>query len=217
MTAEAPADRDPDDRLLARAAGGDAGAFTELFRRRHPDVFRFAFHMTASAATADDVVQEVFLVVMRDAHRFDARRASVAAWLCGIARNCVLQRLERDRKLTFADLTGEDEPRDEGGGASDPLTGLIRAERIETLRRAIRTLPVPYREALVLCDLQELPYAEAASVAGCPVGTIRSRLHRARALLGEKLTAAGVFEATGAEAAVPEGRCASLVLGRTGR
>lgn len=189
MTAEPRADRDPDDHLLMRLAGGDAGAFTELFQRRHPDVFRFAFHMTASAATADDVVQEVFLIVMRDAHRYDASRASVAAWLCGIARNCVLQRLDRDRRLTFADLSGADEPAGEDPGAADPLAGLLRSERVEILRRAIRTLPVPYREALVLCDLQELPHAEAASAAGCPVGTIRSRLHRARALLAEKLTA----------------------------
>ena len=72
----------------------------------------------------------------------------------------------------------------------DPLADLLRAERIETLRRAVQTLPVPYREAVVLCDLQEMPYAAAAAALGCPIGTVRSRLHRARTMLAAKLSAA---------------------------
>ena len=185
-------DRVPDDELLRQVAAGDASAFAELFGRRHADVFRFAWHMTASVSTAEDVVQDVFLVLMRDAQRYEAGRATVVAWLCGIARNCVRQRLDRDRRLEPFDVAGEHEPASDAGGALDPLADLIRTERIETLRRAVHTLPVPYREALVLCDLQEMTYGDAAKVLACPVGTVRSRLHRARALLAAKLSAAGL-------------------------
>jgi RNA polymerase sigma-70 factor (ECF subfamily) len=189
MTAASPTDRVRDDELLARTADGDAQAFTELFRRRQPGVFRFAVHMTGSAATADDVVQDVFLAVMRDADRYQPGRATVAAWLCGIARNCVRQRLERDRRLTPVVFGNGREPEPEADGPADPLAGLLRAERIDELRRAVHALPVTYREALVLCDLQEMPYGDAAEAIGCPVGTVRSRLHRARAMLAGRLAA----------------------------
>lgn len=208
MAAAPPTDRVPDDDLLARVAAGDASAFTDLFRRRQRDVFGFAVHMTGSAATAEDVVQDVFLVVMRDAGRYQAGRATVAAWLCGIARNCLRQRLERDRRLTSIEFSDGREFAPGAAGPTDPLAGLSRAERIATLRRAVQALPVAYREALVLCDLQEMPYADAAEAIGCPVGTVRSRLHRARAMLAERLSslrAAPAGSAGGAMTAVPAG------------
>jgi len=176
-----------EDELLARIATGDGPAFSELFRRCHPPVFRFALHMTGSVATADDVVQDVFVVVMRDAARYQAGRAAAVAWLCGIARNCVRQRLDADRRLTALDFADTGEPATEIGGPLDPLAGLLRDEQIETLRRAVRALPLPYRETLVLCDLQELSYDAAAQILDCPVGTVRSRLHRARAMLAARL------------------------------
>ena len=187
MPAAPPTDRVPDDELLRQAAAGDAQAFAELFRRRHPDVFRFALHLTGSVPTAEDVVQDVFMVVVRDGARYEPGRATVAAWLCGIARNFVRQRLERDRRLTTVDFADDGEPSAVDDGAADPLAGLLRAERIETLRRAVQALPLPYREAVVLCDLQEMSYGDAAAALGCPVGTVRSRLHRARTMLAARL------------------------------
>lgn len=183
-------DSTPDDLLIQRVAAGEAEAFATLFRRRQGDVYRFALHMTAAPSIADDVTQETFLAVMRDAARFDPARASVVAWLCGIARNHVRRRLERERALQQFDPGGEDGPCDPRLIAEhDPLGDLTRAERAEALREAVLTLPVRYREAVVLCDLQELSYAEAAAVIGCAVGTVRSRLHRGRALLTQKLAA----------------------------
>ena len=124
---------------------------------------------------------------MRSAGRFEPGRSVVAAWLCGIARNCARQRLDRDR-VSAARGRG----RAGGGGAGrapDPLGDLTRAEGIERVRRAVLRLPVRYREVVVLCDLQELSYAEAADALACAVGTVRSRLHRGRHLLAEKLSA----------------------------
>jgi len=181
-------ERVPDDELVQRTAAGDAEAFAALYRRRRPDVFRFALHMTAEGAVAEDVVQDVFMTVMRDAGRFEPGRASVAAWLCGIARNHLRQRLAKDRRLEPL-AHDEDSPSDTAVVEADALGDLIRLERIESLRRAVLSLPLRYREAVVFCDLQELSYRDAAEALACAVGTVRSRLHRGRALLAVKLAA----------------------------
>ena len=139
------------------------------------------------AAAADDVVQDTFLAVLRQTARLDAPSTSAAGYLFGIARHVVLKRLaprgialDVDVDVTAVDsLPGADEA---------PLDVLTRAETIDTVREAIRALPAERREAIVLCELQEMSYAEAAAVVGCPVGTIRSRLHRAKAQLTERLT-----------------------------
>jgi RNA polymerase sigma-70 factor (ECF subfamily) len=179
-----------DGALIGRVAAGDAEAFALLFRRRQGQVYRFALHMTASPSIAEDVTQEVFLAVMSDAGRYDAARASVAAWLCGIARNHVRRRVERDRLLQPIGDGDEDDSLEERLTAdADTLGDLTRAERAEAVRDAVLTLPIRYREAVVLCDLQEMAYADAASALGCAVGTVRSRLHRGRALLAVKLAA----------------------------
>jgi RNA polymerase sigma-70 factor, ECF subfamily len=178
---------DSDDQLMAGIAGGDAEAFTALFRRRQAEVYRFALHMTGAPAVADDVTQDVFIVVMHEACRYETGRSGAVAWLRGIARNCARRRLERDRTLPSIDDGDDREPIDTADEC-DPLGNLTRAEGIERVRRAVLTLPLRYREAIVLCDLQELTYAEAAGALDCAVGTVRSRLHRGRRLLMEKLS-----------------------------
>jgi RNA polymerase sigma-70 factor, ECF subfamily len=177
-----------DDGLIARIATGDSAAFTALFRRRQGEVFRFALHLTGAPSVAEDVTQEVFLSVMRDAGRYEPGRSSVVAWLCGMARNHARRRLERDRPTVSLDEDGEAEPI---VVCPDPLGDLTRAEQVECLRRAVLSLPLRYREVVVICDLQEVSYADAAEALGCAVGTIRSRLHRGRALLASKMSAAG--------------------------
>ena len=182
MSNEPLPDGTSDDELLARVANGDALAFTALFRRRQADVYRVALLMTGSAAAAEDVTQDVFLAVMQDAKRFEPGRASVAAWLCGIARNHARRRLDRDRRtVQLPERSESTEP--VAAVHPDPLGDLSNAQEIEALRRAVLSLPVRYREVVVLCDLQDLSYEDAASALECAVGTVRSRLHRGRALL----------------------------------
>lgn len=179
----------PDETLVAGIARGDVDALGTLFRRRQQNVYRFALHLTGSSSLADDVTQDVFVTVIRDAAKFEPGRAPVPAWLCGIARNFVRRRLAIDRGTAPVDL-------DEGVETSlhaatpDPLDALTSAESIDALRRGVLSLPLRYREALVLCDLQEMSYVDAATALNCPVGTVRSRLNRARALLTEKMLAA---------------------------
>ena len=181
-----------DEALVDLMRDGREEAFVLLYRRRQPDIYRFVFGMSNNRITAEDVTQEVFMVLIRQADRFDATRGSVRSFLYGIARNCLLQHFERERPY----VSGEDEmPENETlafqnglrPGANNPLTELTTAEAFEELRQAVLTLPLKYREAVVLCDLQEMDYVDAAAVMRCPVGTVRSRLHRGRELLLQKL------------------------------
>ena len=189
MIAERP-DQPPDDALLMAVASGDKDAFTALFRRRRDDVYRVALLMTGRPAAAEDVTQDVFLAVMGEARRYEPGRSTVTAWLCGIARNHARRRLERDgRAIPLHD--GEQSPGGEPAIQPDPIADLASARDVEALRRAILTLPVRYREVVVLCDLQELSYADAAAALECAVGTVRSRLHRGRTLLAAKMRRRG--------------------------
>ena len=174
-----------DEELLARIAAGEVAALATLFKRRQQNVYRFALHLTGSSSIADDVTQDVFIAVIKDAARFDASRATVAAWLCGIARNHVRRRLHVDRGVATLDDDSVDAALPVV--APDPLADLTQAERLESLNKAVLNLPIRYREVVVLCDLQEMPYAEAADALGCAIGTVRSRLHRGRALLTAKM------------------------------
>jgi RNA polymerase sigma-70 factor (ECF subfamily) len=172
-----------DEELMARIAGGDRDAFATLYRRRRPDVYRFALHVSGSESMADDVTQDVFMTVIHEAGRYQPGRALVTPWLLGIARNHVRRALHR-RPM-------ESLPSDDANGVPavevDPLARMARERRVMTLRRAIRELPLVYREAIVLCDLQELSYADAAASLRCAIGTVRSRLHRGRALLAARM------------------------------
>jgi RNA polymerase sigma-70 factor (ECF subfamily) len=176
-----------DEQLVARIAVRDAAALSTLFRRRQGDVYRVAMLMTGSVAVAEDVTQDVFLAVMRDAGRFESGRASVSAWLCGIARNHARRRLDRDRRMVPLPETEMATPT--VMVHPDPVGDLSTAEDIDALRRAVLSLPIRYREVVVLCDLQDLSYTDAAAALECAVGTVRSRLHRGRALLEAKMRA----------------------------
>jgi RNA polymerase sigma-70 factor, ECF subfamily len=173
------------DELIARIARGDRDAFALLYRQCRPDVYRFAVHMCGSRVLAEDVVQDVFLAVIGDAGRYRPGRSGVVPWLLGIARNHI--RRSRHRRPVVP-LPGDES--DDGrrlAVESDPIADLAGRRREAALARALHELPARYREAIVLCDLQELSYETAAGVLGCAIGTVRSRLHRGRAWLSRAL------------------------------
>jgi RNA polymerase sigma-70 factor, ECF subfamily len=184
---ESPSRSDGD--LLRLLSGGDEKAFLEFYRKHQGVVYRFALQMSGKMEIAEEVTQDVFVVVMKSAQRYDSERGSVAAFLYGIARNFVLRALERERPY----VTVLDDPAGDFAGRvageQDIFGDLAQNERTEILRKAVLALPPAYREVVVLCDLHERDYAEAASALGCAIGTVRSRLHRARALLAEKMRA----------------------------
>lgn len=181
-----------DRELVRRMVAGDEDAFRTIYGRCQGPVFRFALHMSGSPSVAEDVTQEVFMFLLQEGSRFDPERGTLQAYLFGVGRNLVLRRVEREQ--SFVQLA-DDEPHSSNGHgvrASHPALSvapadLDRAQLIERVRLATLSLPPNYREVVVLCDLQEASYEQAAALLGCAVGTVRSRLHRARALLTQKL------------------------------
>ena len=182
-----------DEELWRLLRAGDEHAFTQLYRRRQGAIYRFAWQMSGSAAVADDVTQETFLALLGKGARFDPARGTLAAYLYGIARQQVLRRLEKER--AFVAWADEDADSQRGAAseqlvaAHDPLAEFTRRETVEAVRQAVLALPPHYREVIVLCELHELSYAEAAAALACAIGTVRSRLARARSLLCARLSA----------------------------
>ena len=211
--------------LLRRMVAGDEAAFTLLYRRKHPAIYRFALHMSGNAAIAEDVTQEVFMTLIRDAKRFDPARGTLGGFLFGVARNHLRRRWEQERNsvplpesadeldtimarsstgrvggkngtsgygIGNGNGNGHSNGNGNGNGVGASAYMLHRddfasLENVMRVRQAIATLPENYREVVVLCELDELSYEDAAAALDCPVGTVRSRLHRARAILVEKL------------------------------
>jgi RNA polymerase sigma-70 factor (ECF subfamily) len=175
-----------DQALVEKTAAGDREAFATLYRRHQAAVYRFARLMIGSAPAAEDVVQEVFLALMKDAARYDAGRAALTTYLFGVARRVTRRRLLRERRFVEIDVGNG-----AADGAPDASEALERRDALQRLRDAIRSLPSRYREVVILCDLEGLSYETAAASIGCAVGTIRSRLHRARQMLATKVRRAG--------------------------
>ncbi len=171
-----------DEELLGAARGGDEAAFTALYRRRQGAVYRFALHMSGDAAVSEDVTQEVFLALLEGGGRFDPSRGSLLSFLYGIARNLVLRRVGNNPVEDTEEVATDE----------DVLDDLTRRETIEAVRSAVLSLPAQYREAVVLCDLENASYEDAAAALDCPLGTVRSRLSRGRAMLAQKLAAKAV-------------------------
>lgn len=178
-----------DDVLLKRSARGDEDAFTQLYRRYQAQIYRFALRMTGHAWAAEEIVQDVFMTLIREPRKFDPARGPLGAFLYGIGRNRVMKHLERrprELSLELPDREGETQSL-EVADERTPGDWAEARERCELVRSAVLSLPTEFRETVVLCELEELSYEDAARILECPVGTVRSRLHRGRALLLAKL------------------------------
>jgi RNA polymerase sigma-70 factor (ECF subfamily) len=196
-----------DSELVRLMLAGDEEAFALLYRRRQSGIYRFALQMSGSKSIAEDVTQEVFLFLMRDGHVFDPAKGALSAFLFGVARNHVLRRLRVEHLLApLGDDSDDEATFSQPSTDMCPLEDLTRAETIESVRKAVLSLPAKYREVVVLCELQDVSYGETAEILGCAIGTVRSRLHRARALLLAKLRPANDVEETGS-ATVKSARC----------
>jgi RNA polymerase sigma-70 factor (ECF subfamily) len=171
--------------MQVRSCMTDPDSFTAIYRQNSSGIYRFALHMSGSEALAEEVTQETFMMLINSPQTFNPARGTMQSFLYGVARNLVKRRLERDRREQYLE-----DSEDEGFAANcDPLGDLTQKESLHALREAVASLPPKYREVIVLCDLQELSYDSAAQTTGCAIGTIRSRLHRARALLIDKMHA----------------------------
>jgi RNA polymerase sigma-70 factor (ECF subfamily) len=196
---ESAKDTDADAELMLRVASGDAAAFDSLVQRHQRPVIGYLLGMLGDREEALDGAQEVFVRVLTRADMYSPS-GPFRAWLFKIATNVAIDAI-RSRKRRWLGLgrrtrPAHDAPLDaadvldevpaHGPGA---LAELIDRERDHLVQRAVSTLPKRYRAALVLRDLQDLSYEEAAEVLGCRVGTVKSRVNRARNLLRDKLSA----------------------------
>lgn len=181
-------DANSDATLLARIRAGDAVALATVYRRRSAAVFRFACLHAPSREAAADATQETFLwLATNRATTFDPNQGSLAAFLCGVARNHVLRICAADARY--------DAPPDEASAADgdshqaveDALTQLLATERGTALHKGLARLAVEQREVIALVEFEEFSYAEAANIIGCPIGTVRSRLNRAKEALRAQL------------------------------
>jgi RNA polymerase sigma-70 factor, ECF subfamily len=178
-----PVSTPTDGDLVRLMIAGSEDAFRAVYERWSPSVYRFALHMSGDQHIAEEVTQDTFMTLIRRPSIFDDTRGTLISWLLGIARNVTRQALG-----TPADQQPLDDSA-EFASSIDVLHDLTRQETIEAVRQAVGSLPPAYREVVVLCDLQEMDYRDAAVALDCPVGTVRSRLHRARTMLISKLQA----------------------------
>ena len=131
-------DRMPDGLLLRRAAKGDEEAFTTLYQRHQAVLYRFVLRMTGSAWAAEEIVQEVFLLLVRDPTKYDPERGTLAAFLFGIARNRILKHLERSpREIALEETSGEGTPSAALQDHRTPAAWAEHRERMERVRAAV--------------------------------------------------------------------------------
>lgn len=173
-----------DEQLLNRASRGDEASFLLLYERHRDAVFRFAYRMLGDSAQAEDVTQECFLSLVRRPDAFDESRAKLRTYLLGAARNLSLKSLRHQgREVGLEDFTEEPGP----GLTEEPLRKLLDEELVYEVSRAVAALPPLQREALLLFEYEELSLKEIAAMVETDVGTVKARLHRARARLRREL------------------------------
>jgi RNA polymerase sigma-70 factor (ECF subfamily) len=161
-----------DRQLVRRALAGQADDFRAIVDRHQQSIFRFASRLLVNWEEAEDVTQDTFLAAFANLSSYDSSRAAFSTWLFTIARNRCLNLLKQRRPIALA------EPDSIGDVAlADPI---VSRELSQQLDRALAALPVEQRSAFVLAEIEELPYAEIARIERTSLGTVKSRIHRAR-------------------------------------
>jgi RNA polymerase sigma factor (sigma-70 family) len=178
-----------DDDLLERCRRGDEAAWSDLVSRHTRRVFGLAYRFAGRVDEAEDLTQEVFVRVYQSLGRYRSTEGAFQTWLMTVARNHAIDHYRRRREER---LRRTDDPELLDRVRSDQESAVVsleRAERVEMVQRGIRALPVDLREPLILCDLQGLPYEEVAQTLSIPLGTVKSRINRARLELAKRLLA----------------------------
>ena len=183
-----------DEELLAQIRQGDRRALVEVYDRYQAPVYQFALAMSGDQSIAADITQDVFLLMLEPAgpfrgvfSSFDPEKGALEGYLLGVTRK--LTRKAMRKQSRWQPIGEEVNSQIASWRGADRRSNATRS--LERLRSAIELLPVKYREAIVLCCLQERSYDQAAAIIGRSAGTVASRLSRARKLLSERLDSQG--------------------------
>ena len=174
-----------DIKLLNNACRGDETAFLGLYKRHRDDLYRFVYRFLNSSELAEDITHDCFLSLIRQPDRYDPALASLRTYLYAAARNLSLKHIRQ----TGGEVTIDDLPEDTFVSEIDPpLQSLLGKEMADLVRRAVTDLPPLQREALILFEYEELTLMEIAAIVATDIGTVKSRLHRARERLRRSLS-----------------------------
>lgn len=175
-----------DAEQMTRLGAGDPDALRTLYERHGRALLRFSSAMCRSRQSAEDLVHDTFVALLHGPGLFDAAQGSVFAYLCGVLRHRVSRHYRHEKRWVALDVDDETSLMHDRQ-VLEPADEVARDQVTAAFRRALLELPLRYREIIALCDLEELPYQTVALILDCPIGTVRSRLHRARALLTLRL------------------------------
>jgi RNA polymerase sigma-70 factor, ECF subfamily len=179
--------------LIDRLVAGERAALGIIYGRHKDRIYRFALVFCASRDLAADVTQETFLQLALQPNHFDPASGALGAYLCGVARNVARRMTREEMRMDASDdieAVADAQPIALADVESQsPLTRILKDEAAETVRLALRNLPAHYRETVILVELQDESYASAAAILQVPIGTVRSRLARGKALLADALQA----------------------------
>ena len=178
---------DSDSELLRRCRAGDQVAWGELVARHTRKVFGLAYRFVGRVDEAEDLTQETFVKVYQNLERYRDSDGSFPTWLMTVARNQAIDHYRRRKEERLRRADEPDGMESLSSPEEGPLRSLERQERVELVRGGLRALPVDLREPLILCDLQGLPYEEAAAILQVPLGTVKSRINRGRLELAKRL------------------------------
>jgi RNA polymerase sigma-70 factor (ECF subfamily) len=185
-TTTAPSDTE----LLRQMRSGTASAFQLLYQRHQGPLYRFSLMRCGSGATASDVVQEVFMGLLTDSFKFDPLRGLLPHFLFGVARKLILKHEhQRHEHPAPASEDESDETLEIACEGPEPLARMLSNEAAEQVRQALALLPPHYRDPVILYEMHDLTYLEIAEICQIDIGTVRSRLSRARAALSKRLHA----------------------------
>ncbi|MFM7131997.1 MAG: RNA polymerase sigma factor [bacterium] len=187
------ADEESDEFWVERFLAGEASAFDQLVRRTQGRLYSSIVKIVGSREEALDVLQETYIKIFRNMSRFQ-RGAAFSTWAYRIAVNQSISHRRKRRLVQFSVNQNNTESDEFDHDPEDPhsqesnLDRLARLERNQLVEKALNSLPTAQRAVLVMCDYDELRYDEIAAILDVPIGTVRSRIHRAREELRKKLT-----------------------------
>jgi len=176
-----------DSDLLDRCRRGDQTAWRDLVSRHTRRVFGLAYRFSGRVDEAEDLTQEIFVKVYQSLPRYRELEGAFPGWLMTVARHQAIDHYRRRREERLRRAEGPEILDGMPSSEEGPLRLLEREERVRFVRRGIRSLPAELREPLILFDLQGVPYEEIAATLGIPLGTVKSRINRARIELAKRL------------------------------